>query len=87
MSVSRFSTCWVESGVWLVVDQTRNAVARCTGANCAGLIAGLMNGDLTELALADAETLAQCHSKIVKVLGASRPRGRPALGSAAFPQL
>lgn len=88
-SVQRFSACRVEGGEWAVVDQTRNdtIVVQPSDGTGADLIAALMNGDLTPLASARAEALAHCYKTIRGSLGVLRPRGRPAVGSEAFPQI
>lgn len=88
-SVGRFSTCRAESGEWTVVSQTRDntIVLHSSDGNGANLIAALMNGDLATLATASAETFAHCYDTVRRMLGALRPRGRPAVGSEVFPQI
>ncbi len=85
--VSRFSTCRVESGEWVVVAENDRVVAQSSDGNGAELIAALMNGDLTLLRNAHAETLAQCYNALQGALRVFKPRGRPAVGWEAFPQI
>jgi hypothetical protein len=74
----RFSTSWVENGKGNVVDWAHNdAVAHCRDGNEAELAAALMNGDLSLLASASAETLACRHSAMRGALRVLKPPGRP----------
>ncbi len=84
---SRFSTCRAEGGDWVVMADDDKVVAHSSDGNGAELIAALMNGDLTSLENANAETLAHCYSAIQGALRVLRPRGRPAVGWEAFPQI
>ena len=84
---SRFSTCRVEGGEWVVVADDDTIVAHSSDGNGAELIAALMNGDLTSLGNANAETLAQCYNAIQGALRVLRPQGRPAVWWEAFPQI
>ena len=84
---SRFSTRRVESGGWAIVADDDTVVAHSSHGNGAELIAALMNGDLTSLGNASAETLAHCYSAIQGALRVLKPRGRPAVGREAFPQI
>jgi hypothetical protein len=84
---SRFSTLRVESGDWVVMADDDRVVAYSSHGNGAELIAALMNGDLTSLGNASAETLAHCYSAIQGALRVLRPRGRPAVGQEALPQI
>ena len=85
----RYSASPEVGGGWVVFDEDRNhrAVASCREASGAQLIAALMNGDLAVLAKASPEALANCQSAIGGALRLLRPRGRPAVGSALFPQV
>ncbi len=85
--VSRFSTCRVESGEWVVVADDDRVVTQSSDGNGAELIAALMNGDLTSLRHAHAETLAECYNALQGALRILKPRGRPAFGLEAFPQI
>jgi hypothetical protein len=84
---SRFSTRRVESGDWVIMADDDTVVAHSSDGNGAELIAALMNGDLTPLGKANAETLAHCYSAIQGALRVLRPRGRPAVGWEALPQI
>jgi hypothetical protein len=55
-----------EGDVWVVVDEERDdqIAARCSQAAEAELIAALMNGDMTALANASAETAQRSYSAI-----------------------
>jgi hypothetical protein len=85
----RYSASPDADGGWVVIDQEREdrAVANCAEASGAALVAALMNGDLAILAKASAEALAYCHSAVDCALRPLRPRGRPAVGMALFPQV
>ncbi len=85
----RFSTCPGAGGNWAVVDGACNArtVVSCRDAEGAELIAALMNGDLATLASASPDAVARCRQAICGVLRVMRPRGRPAVGTGALPQL
>ena len=87
LQVSRFSTCRVASGEWVVMADGDTVVAHSSDGNGAELIAALMNGDLTTPRTASAETLAHCYGAIRGVRRVLRPRSRPAVGSEAFPQI
>ena len=62
-------------------------VAHSSDGNGAELIAALMNGDLATLGTASVERLAHCYGAIRGALRVLGPRGRPAAGSEAFPQI
>ena len=85
----RYLTCPGKGGEWMVVDQTCNAraVASCNDAEGAELMAALMNGDLSALASASPEALTRCRRAMGDLLRVMRPRGRPAVGRDAFPQI
>ena len=85
----RFSTCWVEGGAWVIVDEDCNdeIAVRFSDSNGAELIAGLMNGDLSALTCATAETVAQCHCAMRGALRVLKPAGRPGVGTGAFAQV
>ncbi len=83
----RFSTYRVKSGDWVVMADGDTVVAHSSDGNGADLVAALMNGDLTPLGNANAETLAHGYSAIQGALRVLRPRGRPAVGWEALPQI
>jgi hypothetical protein len=84
-SFPRFLTCWVESGEWFVMDQTRDdIVMHLRDGKEAELIAALMNGDLAKLATANPETLANCYKTVRRLLHVPRERHRPEVASEAF---
>ena len=76
-------------GEWVILDQQRDGgiVLRCADAEGAEAIAALMNGDLAALARVSPEAVASCQAIIGVVLRVLRPRGRPAIGEEAFPQV
>jgi len=82
-------TCPGEGGEWVVVDRSRDAaaIASCRDQTGAALLAALMNGDLSALAGASPETLAQCRSALLGARRGPRAKARPSVGISAFPQL
>ncbi len=87
MRVSRFSIRRVESGEWAIMADNQRVVAHTSKGDGAELIAALMNGDLVSLGNANAATLAHSYTAIQGARRVLRPRGRPAVGSEAFPQI